>query len=522
MRGLSFNTSPHNEATSPFTSELSLLSLGSSHVLVAGITTASTELAFLLWDLQYSVLLASRTMNLPASVYRAKKHGIQLRLSGSPSRSQHALLTLLPIFTPAVNGDAVPTPGSDESAQRSSILAVPLTVPSSSSVANALGRASATEKWLIPSHAQASGSSSSQDAAQAKVVRGMRTAMEQKRVEAADDVFFAWVAQQQDGPRASAKLPLGYQFVKGVLEVVFRVPKNATDIPYSPKVVRHLMQQRCVSSGMVDGGLFAALRLRQDWESMMLALKTVVDIPEADVISFLHASASASLQKQADDNAMQVDTAAPADGAVPALPAVLALCTTYTMSAPALRLALRQHLPGAAELTAVLEVLAGWVAAWCDADVPLLPERTKKDAHGALVAVLEPPQPGALPPLEKVRPPRPAPPRPSHAPPAQVLAFAQTLLDASFLTFLTHAPAHAALRALTTRLAPELAFADDVLAPLRGPLEPFVRAHARAVHEAAHGAQKPDPRVDWRRRRKEAHEQAGMAVGVYQVEELVL
>lgn len=49
-----------------------------------------------------------------------------------------------------------------------------------------------------------------------------------------------------------------------------------------------------------------------------------------------------------------------------------------------------------------------------------------------------------------------------------------------------------------------------------------MRAHAKAVHEAAHGVQKPDLKVDWRKRRKDAHEQAGMAVGVYQIEELVL
>ena len=66
-----------------------------------------------------------------------------------------------------------------------------------------------------------------------------------------------------------------------------------------------------------------------------------------------------------------------------------------------------------------------------------------------------------------------------------------------------------------------MSFTDNVEL-LRGPLEPFVRAHAKTVHEAAHGVQKPDLKVDWRRRRKEAHEQAGMAVGVYQIEELLL
>ena len=68
----------------------------------------------------------------------------------------------------------------------------------------------------------------------------------------------------------------------------------------------------------------------------------------------------------------------------------------------------------------------------------------------------------------------------------QVLTFLQTLLDSSFLTFLTYPPPHPILRDIFSHLEPELDFTDDV-EQLRGPLEPFVRAHAKAVHEAAHG-----------------------------------
>lgn len=117
---------------------------------------------------------------------------------------------------------------------------------------------------------QANLSSSNLEVTQVKLLRAMRTSMEQKRVEAADEVFFDWISQQESGKasasRPNAKLPLGYQFVKQVLEIILRMPKNATtDIPYSPKVMRYLMQQRCVSASMIEGGLFAALRLRNDW-----------------------------------------------------------------------------------------------------------------------------------------------------------------------------------------------------------------------------------------------------------------
>ena len=137
----------------------------------------------------------------------------------------------------------------------------------------------------------------------------------------------------------------------------------------------------------------------------MLAMKTVIDLSEAEVMSLLQASAAATQRRVTDESAMQID--AVADSSVPALPVVLSLCVTYVMSAPALRLAIRQNISDAAELNAILQVLKGWIDAWCNEDVQLLPTRTKKDLHGAIIAVFEDKQKAALPPLEKVRVPSP-------------------------------------------------------------------------------------------------------------------
>ena len=104
---------------------------------------------------------------------------------------------------------------------------------------------------------------------------------------------------------------------------------------------------------------------------------------------------------------------------------------------------------------------------------------------------------------------------------AQILVFIQALLDSSFLVLLSYPPAHHILREILSIVEPELEFVSSV-EQLRGPLEPFVKEHARFVREAAHGPDAPDPSIDWRRRRKEAHEQAAITVGVYRVEELVL
>jgi hypothetical protein len=102
-----------------------------------------------------------------------------------------------------------------------------------------------------------------------------------------------------------------------------------------------------------------------------------------------------------------------------------------------------------------------------------------------------------------------------------VLYFIQTILDSSFLSLLSYPPSFDVLRRISTCIEPETSFSDD-LEQLRGPLEPFVKAHVKMVHEAAHGPEKPDLSVDWRKTRKEIHERAAMAVGVYQLEELVL
>lgn len=66
----------------------------------------------------------------------------------------------------------------------------------------------------------------------------------------------------------------------------------------------------------------------------------------------------------------------------------------------------------------------------------------------------------------------------------------------------------------------ELASIDSI-EPLRGPLEPFAKAQVRAIKAASEGGRR-EPLVDWRRRKRQAQEQTGLAVGLYRLEELVL
>ena len=189
---------------------------------------------------------------------------------------------------------------------------------------------------------------------------------------------------------------------------------------------------------------------------------------------------------------MQVDPAAAT--ITPSIPAFLAQCVDYPFTPALQRAAIRKHLPDATSLVPILEVLDSWIV-----------QRTANDALLS-VSASDGTEATDVPPL------------------SNTLAFLQTLLDASFLALLAYAPAHDVLRSLAAHVAPALDSAGELEA-LCGPLEPFARAAARAQAAAASASAagaKQDGGRDWRRKRKAAHEQAGMAVGLYQVEELVL
>lgn len=98
--------------------------------------------------------------------------------------------------------------------------------------------------------------------------------MGQKRVEAADEAFFEWASRTEEKNAAAVvkttaiKLSYGYEFVKQVLGITLQAPEGISPkTPHSAKIVRHLLEKRCVSSNMVPGGLFPALLSRKDWVS---------------------------------------------------------------------------------------------------------------------------------------------------------------------------------------------------------------------------------------------------------------
>ncbi|KAI0677249.1 hypothetical protein C8Q78DRAFT_1088267 [Trametes maxima] len=499
--------------------EGSLCALTSSHVLLAGITSGSpVEIVLLLWDLRYGVLLAQQTLPIPSTLPRARKTGAIVRLTTLPVPSPNTAagkaatiqLNAVLVLAPSPERDSQ----ADSSPARSTILVVPLSVPANSTIAAALGRANAGARWVSAKHvtgalpSQHPRGAPEMSAAARKTLNEMRASVNGSAggsVAGAEAVFFEYAKQEQKGKRPAAPgtpqegQPLEYAFVQSVLALVLPPTNEKTQSPatYSAKIVRYLLERRTLSSSMVEGGLLLALVARDDWESISLAMRTVTDLPEADVVHLLSKVVTVRRRSSAaDDSAMQVDSVSAAPS-VPALATFLVQCVVYPFTPASERVAFRKHLADATDIVPVLEVLDTWVV-----------RHTENDALLSEGAAPSPSSP-ELPPLEKV------------------LAFLQTLLDASFLALLAHPPAHRLLRTLAAHLEPALAL-TAALEHLRAPLEPFARAAAKAQQARADGAAakeagaKTDGGRDWRRKRKMAHEQAAVAVGLYQVEELVL
>ncbi|KAI0751088.1 hypothetical protein C8Q80DRAFT_1099341 [Daedaleopsis nitida] len=498
------------------TSEVSITALTSSHVLLSAITIGSvSEVVLLLWDLRYGVLLAQQSIPVPSTLPRPKKHGAILKLQTSPAAQKtgavqlNALLALLPFPERDTQGDA---------SARSTLLVIPLTVPATSTIAAAMGKANAGARWLstrLGPNAQAQGQTvrgaAEMSAGARKALREIKAAVDGSAngsTSDAESAYFEYIKQQSKGKAAAqgqeveSQGPLvEYPFVQGLLELVLHAPASAQGSSsdsktqkvgaYSAKIVTHLLENRMVSSSMVEGGLLPALEARNDWHAVSLAMRTVTDLPEDDIMSLLKQVVAAHLRTAAaDEDAMQVDSAS-VPSTTPALSTFLAQCVVYP-STPALqRTAIRKHLPDAADLTPVLDILDKWIV--------------QQTADGALATSLtdRPEQPTDVPPVDKI------------------LAFVQTLLDASFLALLAHTPAHKLLRTLAAHIQPAIASAGE-LELLCGPLEPFARATAAKAKAQTEAKDKGDSGKDWRRKRRMAHEQAGMAVGLYQVEELVL
>jgi hypothetical protein len=172
---------------------VSLLALTSSHVLLAAV--ASQEITLLLWDLQFSVLLSSHTLSVPSALSSSQLH-IRL-LPGSQTTTKNQIY---------VAGQAIlilsSIPTQDSSTKSTSVLlVVPYSVPTTSTIAAAMGRGGAGKKWLRDSEEQVSSESvkpSAEETARVNLLSTMRTAMQGGRPQAAVAAFMKWAPQSDE------------------------------------------------------------------------------------------------------------------------------------------------------------------------------------------------------------------------------------------------------------------------------------------------------------------------------------
>lgn len=254
----------------------------------------------------------------------------------------------------------------------------------------------------------------------------------------------------------------------------------------------------------------------------------VANMPELDLMRTLHVVLKS--RPPPSEDAMPVDNGAE-DETVITSSSFLAGCMIYPYSPTPLRSALRTVLSEGEELTTLLRIIVDWLDEVVKKDIDLSLGEDLAPEHGVpivkkqpkrlhLDAITEPP------PLENVSSTALSCRSYSLQLHSKIISFLHALLDASFLTLLQHTPSHPLLRRIfEEQVGSQIMFNND-LEVLRGALQPFAKSHAAAITDArlgrAGGNKKTvDHQEDWRKRRRRIHEQNEMALGPYQVEELV-
>ena len=169
---------------------MSSLALGSSFALLCGGLAQSQDIVVLLWDLRYSVVLASHHFPIPTSL-TASKASIYLELV--PASHTQVLLSLST------------RPQGKTSKLRSTVYVIPVTVPETSTIAAAMGRASGSAKWLAAPNGGPSSVSFSSD--RHNLLNKLRSTIRQNDPEAADFAFFNWL-ENKSGTAVGADVRL--------------------------------------------------------------------------------------------------------------------------------------------------------------------------------------------------------------------------------------------------------------------------------------------------------------------------
>jgi hypothetical protein len=262
LAGLSFiETTSEATALHRSSGPVSILSLGSSHVVLCSGISQSQDLVLLLWDLRYSVVLASHRFSFPAKL-SSSKGNVSLGLIPASNT-----LALLSVSSGLVNKSPKTS---------SAVLAIPVTAPATSTIANAMGRASSSAQWLAKSEALSNGHvpRSPFDPDRRDLLDKLKAALRQNQPEAADSAFSEWLEGRSSSSATvntqhieQGDLLFGHEFVREVLDIVLQSPSKSAATLYPAKTVHHLLENRVVAASMLSQSLLELLVERKDWVS---------------------------------------------------------------------------------------------------------------------------------------------------------------------------------------------------------------------------------------------------------------
>ncbi|GAA5854976.1 hypothetical protein JCM8547_002329 [Rhodosporidiobolus lusitaniae] len=304
------------------------------------------------------------------------------------------------------------------------------------------------------------------------------------------------------------------------------------DFRHPTKIVKYLLERELVGENQVMGGVTAFLARAGDWSNILLALRSIVDIPESITVSLLAAVVRSGSSPSSASSADMLDLDSPSSPSPSSLPQPVPALTTFLpgfLRSPSTPSVLRSQLAAqlsAAEAIPVLELCDRWLAAWLKAG-------RKEEEDGAAVVGKKGKSAGArtvkgagdafrlqakgVPEMELIIP------------------FVQSLLDAHFVTLLLQRQSHSLLRRLSKRVSAHTQLVTD-LSSLAGVLSIYSRRRdemkkaeerkreeeARKEKEGAAGGERTvkdfEEKMEKRIKAREEH----AAVGQYTVETFLL
>lgn len=153
---------------------ISLVSLGTSLVLLAAVVRGTEELSLQIWDLAYGVLLTAQAMPIPSAIPFP-------HLSLSVTNEGQVLLTV----SPSSSFEKSITP------KRSTIHIVPVDARLKSSIAAALGKTALTAEWLMPK--ESDHRKTKEDDKSTKIISNIQASLRKNNAQKAEQAFLEWV-----------------------------------------------------------------------------------------------------------------------------------------------------------------------------------------------------------------------------------------------------------------------------------------------------------------------------------------